>query len=74
MLGFCYIGSMTDPVRMYVTYLERGRLLPPEVYAMSHSEALTLIGVLLDPSYTDDFNRTVDSIKLCNIASDFGDN
>ena len=65
---------MTDPVRMYVTYLERGRLLPPEVYDMSHSEAMALISVLLDPDYEDDNGRTVDSVKLCNISSDFGDN
>ena len=65
---------MTDPVRMYVTYLERGRLLPPEVYDMSHSEAMALIGVLLAPGYTDDFNRTVDSVKICNVPSDFGTN
>ena len=59
---------------MYVTYLERGRLLPPEVYTMSHDEALDMISILLSPEFTDDFNRTVDSIKICNIASDFGTN
>ena len=65
---------MTDPVRMYVTYLERGRLLPPEVYDTSHSEAMALISVLLSPGYEDDHGRTVDSVKICNIASTFGNN
>jgi hypothetical protein len=65
---------MTDPVRMYVTYLDRGRLLPPEVLSPSQSEALLLIRVLLSPGYKDDNGRTVDSVKICNVASTFGTN
>ena len=65
---------MTDPLRIYVTYIDRGRLLAPEVLDLSHSEAMQLLLVLLSPGFTDDFNRTVDSIKICNAPSAFGNN
>lgn len=65
---------MTDPLRIYVTYIDRGRLLKPEVLDLSRDEAMQLLSLLVSPGFSDDFNRTVNSIKICNTPSDFGEN